>query len=83
MTVSIERIDSNKKQTVMAQGHINSYDWYSWHQLTVQATISLEGKDRVGAFLYEGFIFDTNDGGENDASKNPGLTSFTGFLLHE
>lgn len=80
MTVSIERIDSMKKRTVIAKGHINSYDWYSWHQLTVQATVILEVGDLVGVFLNEGFIFNQNEG-ENE-NEHPGLTSFTGHLLH-
>ena len=72
LTVQLKKIGN--PEAVLAQSHINSFDWYDWHPVTFQATVDLDKDSLVGVQLMEGAIYQSSD------ERHP-LTSFGGFLV--
>lgn len=75
LTIQLKRTRASTNQKILAEGHVNSNDWYGWFPVQVQATVYLLQKDCVHAELVEGSIH------ENGEEKHL-LTAFGGFLVH-
>lgn len=58
----------------LAEGHVNSNDWYGWFPVNVQATVELGEGEGVGVKLIEGSIHE-------DGADNHLVTAFGGFLI--
>jgi hypothetical protein len=71
LTVQLKRVDT---ETVLAESHVNSNDWYGWFPVHMQATVYLEKHNVIGVKLAEGSIYQSSD------ETHP-LTSFGGFLV--
>ncbi len=71
LTVQLKKIDT---ETVLAEGHVKSEDWYGWFPVQIQATVYLEKHNVIGVKLEDGSIYQSSD------ETHP-LTSFGGFLV--
>ena len=71
LTVHLTKVNT---ETVLAESHVNSNDWYGWFPVHMQATVYLEKHNVIGVKLAEGSIYQSSD------ATHP-LTSFGGFLV--
>jgi len=72
LTVQLKKI--GKPEAVLAEGHVNSEDWYGWFPVQMQATIYLDKGSLIGVQLTEGSIYQSTDASDLH-------NSFGGFLV--
>lgn len=72
--MTIQLVQLGTPNRMLAEGHVNSNDWYGWFPVHLQATVLLQKGDLVGVQLLEGSLHETGDPSH--------LTGFTGFLVN-
>ncbi|XP_045034116.1 uncharacterized protein LOC116929728 [Daphnia magna] len=73
--LTVQLIQLGTPNKMLAEGHLNSNDWYGWFPVHLEAMVLLQKNDLVGVQLLEGSI--------HESGQLSQLTGFFGFLASE